>query len=72
MHFYTVTLEYTVTRKVEIISPDKMSYAELVEGAMRKDVEIRPDMPERISSVRATLAQAPCVATQVSVDPVPI
>lgn len=65
MQLYTVTLEYIVTRQVEIISPDKMSHEEVSDEARRADVETHSNMPIRIRALREVLKESPCTVREV-------
>ena len=71
MKVYTVTLEYIVTRQVEIISPDEMSHEEASQEARRADLEVRADTPPRLCAIRELLRKASCIVRNVQTEDLP-
>ena len=68
MPVYTVTLEYIVTRQVEIISLEEKSHQELSEDARRVDLETYPNMPVKIRAMKEVLKKASCIVRDIQTE----
>jgi len=65
---YLVTLQYTVTRTVEVITQLDLTDEQAAEFAMQKDVEINNVTPSHISAQRKLLAASECVVKGVALE----